>query len=73
MVAPDCPQHAFAIEEAMDEHAKNQAIDFAQWVDGKMYTCFLHTDEGVKHWHDMNEKGNLTTEQIYNLFLQSQS
>lgn len=58
---------------AMESYATSQAIAFASWLDGNMYECFLMTDEGEKHWHDMDEKGNFTTSQLYTLFLSHQS
>lgn len=61
------------ILDAMDDWAEQVAISFAEWLDGEGYECFLHTDEGVKHWHDIREKGNYTTPQLYTLFLTHQS
>ena len=65
------------ILEATDKHiqktTQKQAVAFAEWINGEMYECFLHTDENVKFWHDVNGNGNYTTEELYTLFLQSQS
>lgn len=69
MVAPDCPKHAFAVEEAMDEYAKNKAIDFAEW--GNEQDLQGHP-EGWVFKGDQFKKVH-SMEDLYNLFLQSQS
>lgn len=55
--------------QAEKTYAKNVAIGFAEWINGEMYECFLHTDENEKFWHDSKGKGSLTTEQLYTLYL----
>ena len=60
-------------ETAMDEYAKQQAIGFAEWINGEMYECFLHIDENVKFWHDVDGNGNLTTEELYSLYSQNKN
>ena len=50
---------------------KKEAIDFAEWIDGEGYECYLHDDEGIKHWHDIREKGNYTTPDLYLQHIQS--
>jgi len=55
-----------SVPKMMDEYAKQQAIAFAKWVLEQGYDRIINTDI----W----ERGGgfqVTTEQLYNLFLQS--
>lgn len=54
----------------IDNLIKETAISFAEWIDGNNYECFLMTDEGVKHWEVPPGRGNLTTAQLYTLYLE---
>lgn len=71
-----------AAHSAMDEHAKNQAIDFAEWVDDRVYNNVLikvrsrvRPSEYEKWCYTpVGEKTKyLSAEELYALFLQSQS
>ena len=58
---------------ATEEYRKQECISFAEWINGEMYECFLHTDENVKFWHDVHGNGSYTTEELYTKFLTDQS
>lgn len=58
-----------AAHTAMDLYSEQRAIAFAEWINGEMYECFLHSDENVKFWHDWEGNGNHTTEDLYKIFL----
>lgn len=63
----DCQQIVFP---AMEEHAKNQAIEFVKWT--LTHDCYYSaTDEN--QWTRNYTRINITTEELYALFLQSQS
>lgn len=53
----------------MNQYAEQQSIAFAEWINGEMYECFLHSDENVKFWHDWEGNGNYTTEDLYKIFI----
>ena len=50
---------------SMDEYAKQEAIDFAKYVDDEGYTQLLDEDK----WGSFNRE--LNTEQLYELYLKS--
>lgn len=58
-----------AAHSAMDEHEKNQAIDFAEWISR------LGLFQGITlEWYDRYDKKVAeTTIELYAIFLQSQS
>lgn len=56
------------IHEAMEEYAKQEAIEFLCWADGQGYECNLHTDDGEKMWLAYNSK-YCNTEELYELYL----
>lgn len=55
------------IYSAMDEYAREQSIEFAEWIDSERY----YQDEETKKWSTatQREKG-ITSEQLYSTFLQ---
>lgn len=76
MVAPDCPRHAFAVEEAMDEYAKQQVIDTLDWMYAGATETIPPGDQLPSDRHmwlrdlsDLYKK----SEDLYVAFLQSQS
>jgi hypothetical protein len=57
--------------KAMDEYAKRQAIDFAEWI---AETVAGNYADGVRMWDLKRSTGHtpLTTEQLYSLYLLTQ-
>lgn len=63
--------------EAMDEYAKQEAIGFLEWVNTheKRY-YFLYANEDDPNdaniiWRNREDKSEITSEQLYQLYLQS--
>lgn len=58
---------------AMSEFAKQEAIAFANWIDGQQLVCDLMTDDGEKHWvymfPEIDGEERFTTEELYTLYL----
>lgn len=59
--APDCPWHAFPVEEAMDTYARQEAIEFQNWIRDNTVA-----DGAPKLLHTTGRK---TTEELYDLYL----
>lgn len=57
LTAPDCPWHAFAVEEAMDEYARQEVIAFNRYCGG------LPIDFHNRH----------TLEELYDLYQQQKT
>lgn len=81
----DAMQYGTALE-AMDIHAKEVAIEFAEWVKDNHYTKNLNNDDTrwYKYFSQREDLPNgvcimsgvseyFTTEQLYELFLQSKN
>lgn len=66
LTAPDCPYHAFCVEEAMEEYAKQEAIGFSIWM--KENSC----REGQDLWtcRFTRWKERHTISELYDLFQQ---
>lgn len=73
---PDCPWHQFAVEEAMDQYAKQQSIAFSEWCQSNYVHDFEPIDDSLpiakrtyrQFWVD-NDQIEYSTEQLYELFL----
>lgn len=79
LTAPDCPWHSRAISEAMDEYAKQQAIEFFKWNARSIseYMDYLkraHNSEGMEEMElELNHFESNSIEGRYNLFIESQN
>ena len=67
-----CTPIPVSIYRAMDQYSQQQAIAFAEWIDGNGFECELHTDENVKFWAVKDGSPYLTTDELYTLFLSQQ-
>ena len=79
LTAPDCPWHAFAVSESMDEYAKQQAISFFKWNAQKVskYMDYLRRVDKAGGLEEMelalNHFENGTIESRYSQFIEQQN
>lgn len=63
------------IYEAMDEYAKQQAVDFSEWKEKYAWWCEEYEEDGITKldnilWSNSSViPQNITTEELYNLYL----
>lgn len=55
---------------AMDIHSRETAVAFAEWIDGCGYSRIAYDDK-YGEWTEGNEVVAETTDQLFNLFMQS--
>lgn len=65
----DTVYHEDGVKEAMDEFAKQEAIAFAEWIGRNDYIFYGGENNTWYHSDDRKRKNPLTTEQLYQLFL----
>ena len=74
---PDCPWHQFCIDEAMDEWAKLNAIEFFKWYGVKMasFMAYITKVRPIMKSEEIEERiqefEGQTFEKLYELFLKS--
>lgn len=56
----------------MDEYAKQEAIEFSDFVGQQGVLNVLHADN-KRYWVKMVGNGKFTTEQLYTLFIQQKN
>lgn len=66
------PANYSNVVKAMDEHAKNQGVAFIHWVTNEQVWVRNASGDWVERNADFNPK-IISTQQLYALFLQSQS
>lgn len=70
LTAPDCPYHAFAVTEAMDEYMKECCLELLSYMAKRDFEC--GTDKNgncVFRWYDGYDYYSLTKEQLFENFL----
>jgi hypothetical protein len=64
------------IYAAMDQYAKQQAVEFAEWVSEK-YHMTLRANGGKSVWHPrymaLDKKNDIPVEELYAQFIESQT
>lgn len=67
LTAPDCPYHAFAITEAMDEYMKECCLELLEYM-AKKVSNFWIDDDGIARFRLSGDE-DLTKEQLFENFL----
>ena len=70
LTAPDCPYHAFAISEAMDEYMKEVCLHLLEYMATLGVECYIDDDHECG-FYTRNSKNpdHLTKEQLFENFL----